>query len=55
MTGWPTLDGNIILYAEIVLVMGIFTMNGADVALHPGQYPFLISNLLQPIFSNFSV
>ncbi|MFT5602321.1 MAG: heterodisulfide reductase subunit C [Flavobacteriales bacterium] len=33
MTGWPKLDGNIILYMEIVLVMCIFTMNGADEAL----------------------
>lgn len=33
MKGWPTLDGNIILYMEFVLVMCIFTMNGADEAL----------------------
>jgi len=34
MTGWPKLDGNIILYLEFLLVMFIFTMNGADEALH---------------------
>lgn len=34
MTGWPKLDGNIILYLEFLLVMCIFTMNGADEALH---------------------
>lgn len=33
MTGWPKLDGNIILYMEIVLVLCILTMNGADEAL----------------------
>lgn len=33
MKGWPKLDGNIILYMEFILVMCIFTMNGADEAL----------------------
>jgi heterodisulfide reductase subunit C len=33
MNGWPKLDGNIILYMEFILVMCIFTMNGADEAL----------------------
>ena len=33
MTGWPKLDGNIILYMEIVLVFCILTMNGADQVL----------------------
>lgn len=33
MKGWPTLDGNIILYLEILLLIGIFTMNGADSVL----------------------
>ncbi|MFT7011804.1 MAG: hypothetical protein ACJAWR_001827, partial [Flavobacteriales bacterium] len=44
MTGWPKLDGNIILYLEILLVFFIFTMNGADEALHiaegKGSYGF---------------
>ncbi len=34
MTGWPKLDGNIILYMEFLLVIFIFTMNGTDEALH---------------------
>lgn len=34
MTGWPKLDGNIILIAELVLVTFIFTMNGADEVLY---------------------
>ncbi len=33
MTGWPKLDGNIILYLEILLLIGIFSMNGADKVL----------------------
>lgn len=42
MTGWPTLDGNLILYGEILLLIGIFSMNGADVLLQqfdPAHYP----------------
>ena len=34
MTGWPKLDGNIILIAELVLVTFIFMMNGADEVLY---------------------
>lgn len=34
MTGWPKLDGNIILIAELVLVSFIFMMNGADEVLY---------------------
>lgn len=33
MNGWPKLDGNIILYLEIVLVGCVFMMNGADEVL----------------------
>lgn len=33
LNGWPALDANIILIAEILLVTGIFTMNGADKVL----------------------
>lgn len=55
MTGWPKLDGNIILYMEFVLVMCIFTMNGADEALRlvgqshaegVGSFGFSISSFL---------
>ncbi len=41
MTGWPKLDGNLILYGEILLLIGIFSMNGADVVLQqldPAHY-----------------
>lgn len=33
MNGWPKLDGNIILYLEILLIIGITCMNGADQVL----------------------
>ena len=42
MTGWPKLDGNLILYGEILLLVGIFSMNGADTLLQqidPDHYP----------------
>lgn len=42
MKGWPTLDGNLILLFELVLLVGIFTMNGSDVVLQqidPAHYP----------------
>lgn len=56
MTGWPRLDGNIILYLEILLVVGIFTMNGTDVLLQkidPAHYPstgtLAVSSWLGPL------
>lgn len=42
MTAWPKLDGNLILYGEILLLIGIFSMNGADTLLqqmNPAHYP----------------
>jgi heterodisulfide reductase subunit C len=42
MSGWPKLDANLILVFEIILLIGIFSMNGADVVLQgrdPGHYP----------------
>ncbi|HMP28918.1 MAG TPA: (Fe-S)-binding protein, partial [Saprospiraceae bacterium] len=33
MLGWPQKDANLILLGEILLVIGIFTMNGADKVL----------------------
>lgn len=33
MKGWPALDANLILIFEIVLLIGIFTMNGTDIVL----------------------
>ena len=44
MKGWPTLDANLILLFEIILLVGIFTMNGTDTViqqnnLDPAHYP----------------
>ena len=33
MKGWPKLDGNLILVFELLLLIGIFSMNGADMVL----------------------
>ena len=42
LNGWPKLDANLILIGELLLVIGIFTMNGADYVLQqldPAHYP----------------
>ncbi|MFT5261723.1 MAG: heterodisulfide reductase subunit C [Polaribacter sp.] len=56
MTGWPKIDGNLILVGELLLLIGIFTMNGADVVLQkldPAHYPdtgtFAISSFMGPL------
>ncbi len=62
MTLWPVLDANLILFGEIVLIVGILTMNSADVVLQavdPGYYPdtgrFIISSWLGPaLFGGWS-
>lgn len=54
LTGWPKLDGNMILYFEIVLVTCIFMMNTADMVLANGAYNFAISGLLMPLFEGLS-
>lgn len=56
MTWWPKLDANLILLGELALLIGIFCMNGADVALqdkmpdkyHPTGF-FAISGWLGPM------
>ncbi|MEL6671671.1 MAG: (Fe-S)-binding protein [Bacteroidota bacterium] len=61
MSGWPKLDGNLILYAEILLIVFIFMMNGGDEALYnqglthaeglegvSGSFGFAISSWLGP-------
>lgn len=61
MKGWPTRDANLILIGEILLITGIFTMNGADTLLqsiHPEHYPstgqLAISSWLGPwLFGSF--
>ncbi|MEO7176276.1 MAG: 4Fe-4S dicluster domain-containing protein [Saprospiraceae bacterium] len=57
MKGWPSIDANIILCLEILLIIGIFTMNGADNVMqsrHEPHYPqtggFLLSSVFGPWF-----
>lgn len=55
MKGWPFTDANLILYGEILLIVGIFSMNGADKVLqsmgaedYHETGPFLVSSWLGP-------
>ena len=59
MAGWAKMDGNIILFAELLLVCFIFMMNGADEALYnqaashyntgeAGSFNLAISQLIGP-------
>ncbi|MFN4080252.1 MAG: 4Fe-4S dicluster domain-containing protein [Saprospiraceae bacterium] len=55
LKGWPMRDANLILLGEIVLLIGIFSMNGADMVLqargvehYPQTQPFLVSSKLGP-------
>lgn len=54
MKGWPKMDGNMILFMELILVFCIFTMNGADEVMHIREggesYGFTISSLIGPMF-----
>jgi heterodisulfide reductase subunit C len=66
LNGWPKLDANLILIAEIVLICFIFMMNGADEVLYnrnlshaknlnDGTLGLTISKHLGPLFfGNFS-
>ncbi len=62
MKGWPFRDANYILIGEIILIAGIFTMNGADTVLqargaeHYVQAgPFAVSQWLGPaLFESLS-
>lgn len=59
MNGWPKLDANLILIAEIILICFIFMMNGADEVLYAremshaanlgdGSFGFTISQYVGP-------
>lgn len=61
MEGWPSLDANLILIFELILLACIFTMNGTDVVLQdldPDHYRatnFAVSGLVAPyIFGGMS-
>ena len=58
--GWPNLDANIILIAEIILMVAILTMNAADLSLqsiNSTNYTktglFIFSNSLTPLLSSY--
>ena len=60
LKGWPFRDANLILLGEIILILSIFTMNGADLVLQgrmPEHYhpagPFLISRFFESFFNHF--
>ncbi|NQY67289.1 MAG: (Fe-S)-binding protein, partial [Flavobacteriales bacterium] len=54
MKGWPKMDANLILLMELVLILCIFMMNGADEARHAtgseSYYGFTISSFIAPMF-----
>jgi heterodisulfide reductase subunit C len=62
MKGWPKNDGNIILYAEIILMFLFLTMNGADLWIQQnapelnyikaGSFP--VSQFMTPLFDGLS-
>ncbi len=62
MNKWPKLDANIILVAEILLMVALLTMNASDTVLqqkaHPGYTPtgaFLFSGVLIPLLSGLNI
>jgi len=55
MKGWPKLDGNLILYFEMVL-MGLFIiMNATDVEFQSMDSGNVISQFFVPFFENYNV
>lgn len=69
LKGWPKLDGNLILFLEILLIVFIFMMNGGDEVLYnqghthaegvegiSGSFGFAVSQFLGPaLFGGLSV
>lgn len=62
MKGWPTMDGNLILIFEILLMSAFLIMDASDLILqdkNPSYYhkagSFPISSFIAPLFSNLSV
>ena len=62
MIGWPKMDGNLILYIELVLMILFLTMNAADYQLQQlgashytqaGSFP--VSQFIAPLFEGFSI
>ncbi len=55
LKGFPAKDAAIILLSEIYLLICIFSMNTADMAIHHGEYGFLVSGLLMHGFTGWDV
>jgi len=60
LNGWPRLDGNIILYLELTLIIGIFSMNIGDKALqfqgvNHATGTFLISGFFSQFVQHWDV
>ena len=54
MKGWPKMDGNIILYFEMVLMTLFLVMNATDTAFQEGGIGNPISQFVVPLFEGFS-
>jgi heterodisulfide reductase subunit C/uncharacterized membrane protein YhaH (DUF805 family) len=61
MSGWPFLDANLILIGEILLIIGIFSMNSADTVLqqvdsahYPDTGTLLLSGQLSGLIDGFN-
>ena len=61
MKGWPAMDGNLILFIEIILMVAILTMNATDQLLaERGVEHYLaigtlaFSSMIQPLFEGMS-
>ena len=54
LKGWPNKDANLILIFEVILLVCIFTMNGADevaqVLSSNSSYGFTVSQFIGPVF-----
>ncbi|MBP6386921.1 MAG: (Fe-S)-binding protein [Pseudarcicella sp.] len=61
LNGFPIIDAHTILFAEIILMLALFTMNATDSTLQlrgHEHYPvvgnFVVSSFFQPLFQNLS-
>jgi heterodisulfide reductase subunit C len=54
MKGWPKMDGNIILYFEMVLMTLFLVMNATDTTFQQAGIGNPISQFIVPFFGNFS-
>ena len=55
MKGWPKLDGNLILYFEILLMALFITMNATDVEFQSSNSGNIISQFFAPMFEGTNV